>query len=232
MVIDLKKCDGCTGLGLSPQCTASCIRGHYVPVGMHWIQVLEYHFELGGSYFFPIPCMQCENAPCVNVCPVAATFTTPEGVVLIDQKRCIGCRFCMAACPYSRRFFNWGAPQQPLEARTANYSVETQTPAIKGTVMKCNFCPHLAREGLLPYCGAGCPRKALYFGDLEEDIATNGTEMVKVSRFLAQNQAFRYKEELGTQPRVYYLPGYGQEAGRTPYQGELLKVTWPEEWYR
>jgi molybdopterin-containing oxidoreductase family iron-sulfur binding subunit len=227
MVINLRRCDGCIGLNLPPQCTQSCILGHYGPVGMQWIEVFEHEFEQGGSYFLPAPCQMCQNAPCVNVCPVAATFTTPEGLVLIDQKRCIGCRLCMAACPYQRRFFNWGDPVIPPEALFAEYSVERQVPAIKGTVMKCDFCPDMARAGLVPYCVSGCPRKAIWFGDLEEDMATNTEEIVKLSRFLAENQAYRFKEDLGTKPRVYYLPGYGQDVGRTPYQTGLLKVTWP-----
>jgi len=97
MVIDLKKCEGCVTLGTPPHCTQACIQGHYVPQGQEWIQV--YHVELpgGGSYFMPTPCYQCENAPCVNVCPVAATYHDRSGIVLIDHHRCIGCRLCMAA---------------------------------------------------------------------------------------------------------------------------------------
>ncbi|MBI4297768.1 MAG: 4Fe-4S dicluster domain-containing protein [Chloroflexi bacterium] len=227
MVINLRRCDGCIGLNLPPQCTQACILGHYVPHGMQWIQVFEYKFEMGGSYFMPTPCMQCENAPCNNVCPVGATFTTPEGVVLIDQKRCIGCRICMAACPYNRRFFNWGDPDLPPEALFAEYDIERQVPAIRGTVMKCGFCAHMARQGMVPFCVAGCPRRAIWYGDLEEDIATDTKEVVQFSRFLAENQAFRLKEELGTKPRVFYLPGYGQDVGRTPYQTGLRPVTWP-----
>jgi len=229
MVINLRRCDGCIGLNLPPQCTQSCILGHQAPVGMEWIQVYEYEFENGGSYFLPAPCMMCQNAPCVAVCPVGATFATPEGVVLVDQQRCIGCRLCMAACPYQRRFFNWGAPQVPPEARSGQYNVEHQRPAIKGTVMKCDFCPDLARTGVVPFCVSGCPRKAIWYGDLEEDIATNSEDVVKLSRFLAHNQAYRFKEDLSTQPRVYSLPGHGQDVGRNPYQSGLLKVTWPGE---
>ncbi|MBI4294624.1 MAG: 4Fe-4S dicluster domain-containing protein [Chloroflexi bacterium] len=232
MVINLRRCDGCTGLNLPPQCTNGCILGHLSPVGMQWIEVFEYKFEHGGSYFLPAPCMHCENAPCNNVCPVGATFTTPEGAVLIDQNRCIGCRLCMAACPYQRRFFNWGEPKQPPMAREMKYSPEHQLPAKKGTVMKCDFCPDMAREGGVPYCIMSCPRRALWYGDLEEDIATNSRDVVQLSRFLAENQAFRLKEELGTKPRVYYIPGHGQDVGRSPYDGSLRPVSWPEEWYK
>lgn len=214
MVIDLKKCEGCVTIGAPPQCTQACINGHFAPKGQQWIQVYEVGLAGGGSYFMPTPCYQCENAPCVNVCPVAATYQTKEGIVLVDHQRCIGCRFCMAACPYQRRFFNWGTPEVPPEAALAQYSPEYPVPAVKGTVIKCMFCAHFLHNGKLPYCVAGCPMKALYIGDLNQNVATNGGEVVELSRFLSENDAFRYKENLGTQPRVWYLPGHGQEFGR------------------
>lgn len=213
MVIDLKKCEGCVTIGSPPLCTQACIAGHFVPKGQQWIEV--YQVELpGGSYFMPTPCFQCENAPCVNVCPVAATYHNEDGIVLIDHNRCIGCRFCMAACPYQRRFFNWGVPELPPEAALAKYSPEYPVPAVIGTVIKCMFCAHLLRDGKLPYCVVGCPMKALYMGDLNENIASNGAEVVELSKFLGENNAYRYKEYLGTQPRVWYLPGHGQSFGR------------------
>ena len=227
MVIDLKKCEGCVTIGTSPQCTQACIAGHFVPKGQQWIEVYERDLPGGGTSFMPTPCYQCENAPCVNVCPVAATYHDKDGIVLIDHHRCIGCRMCMAACPYQRRFFNWGTPELPPEAAFAEYSPETQVPAIKGTVMKCDFCPDMMRQGKLPHCVSGCPMKALYMGDLNEDIASNGVEVVKLSKFLDKNDAYRYKEALGTQPRVYYLPGHGQRFGRTPDDSREFK---PPEW--
>ncbi|MBI4313056.1 MAG: 4Fe-4S dicluster domain-containing protein [Chloroflexi bacterium] len=227
MVIDLRRCDGCQGIDLPPQCTQACIQGHYAPEPMQWIQVYEQEAPGDGTKFMPTPCMQCQNAPCVNACPVGATFATPEGTVLIDQQRCIGCRLCMAACPYDRRFFNWGTPPVPLESVLADYHVEHQIPAQRGTVMKCDFCPDMARAGKLPYCAQACPTNAIYYGDLEEDIATNGVEVVKLSRFLAENESFRQKEELGTKPRVYYLDGHGQAVGRSPYHRGKKATTWP-----
>lgn len=216
MVVDLKKCEGCVTIVTPPQCTQACIQGHYAPKGQQWIEVYEVELPGGGTYFLPTPCYQCENAPCVNVCPVAATYHDEDGVVLIDHNRCIGCRMCMAACPYHRRFFNWGTPELPPEAALADYSPLYPVPAVKGTVIKCMFCAHFLRDGKLPYCVTGCPMRALYMGDLNEDIASNGQEVVRLSRFLDDNNAYRYKEELGTQPRVWYLPGHGQEFGRTP----------------
>lgn len=233
MVVDLRRCDGCAGLGVPPQCTQYCIWSRVVPEGQEWVEVYE-DAGSGGpgdvGRFMPAFCMQCENAPCTNVCPVGATFHTPGGVVLIDQERCIGCRLCMAACPYDRRFFNWEDPVQPDFVKDAPYEVRTQVPAMQGTVMKCDFCLDRASIGGLPYCIEGCPRGALYYGDLEEDIATNGDEMIVLSHFIEENNAFRYKEELGTEPRVWYVPGHGEEAERkTSHEDDFLKakLEWP-----
>jgi molybdopterin-containing oxidoreductase family iron-sulfur binding subunit len=228
MIIDLRRCDGCQSQGTPPKCTAACIEGHLAPEPMQWIEIYEEELAGGGTRFLPTPCQQCQNAPCVNVCPVGATFATPEGLVLIDQERCIGCRICMAACPYDRRFFNWGDPPIPPQALLADYNIEHQAPARRGTVMKCDFCPDLARAGALPYCVQGCPQNAIFFGDLEEDIATNGRELVRVRSFLSESDAFREKEELGTHPRVYYIPGHGEDIGRNPYDEGRKATEW--EW--
>lgn len=227
MIIDLRRCDGCQSVGLPPQCTTACIEGHFAPEPMQWIEVYEHDLPGTGTRFIPTPCQQCQNPPCVNVCPVGATFSAPEGPVLIDQDRCIGCRICMAACPYDRRFFNWGDPPVPSEALLAEYDVELQVPATKGTVMKCDFCPDMVRSGTLPYCIQACPHLAIYYGDLEEDLATNGRQLVSISRFLANNDAFRLKEELGTQPRVFYIPGHGEDVGRDPTSSGFLPIRWP-----
>ena len=227
MVIDLRLCDGCQSVDRPPQCTAACIEGHFAPEPMEWIEVFEGDLAGGGSQFIPTPCQQCQNPPCVNVCPVAATFSTPEGTVLIDQNRCIGCRICMAACPYDRRFFNWGKAPVPPESQMAEYSAEHQVPVKRGTVMKCDFCPDMMREGVLPYCVQACPNQAIYYGDLEEDIASNGTEVVVFSRFLTDNQAYRIKEDLGTKPRVYYIAGHGEAVGRDANKKGRLPTKWP-----
>ena len=227
MVIDLRYCDGCQSVGKPPQCTEACIQGHFAPQPMEWIQVYEAPLPGGGTQFIPTPCQQCQNAPCVNVCPVGATFSTPEGVVLIDQNRCIGCRLCMEACPYDRRFFNWGDAPIPSEATWMQYDPMHQSPAQKGTVMKCDFCPDFASAGKLPYCSQACPNHAIYYGDLEEDLATNGNEVVKLSRLLSEDSTYRLKENLGTQPRVYYIPGHGELVGRDAYQTGRSPTEWP-----
>lgn len=107
------------------------------------------------------------------------------------------------------------------------YGVEHQVPGQKGTVVKCDFCTEMARSGRLPYCILACPHRAIYYGDLEEDLATNGKEVVKLSRFLSENDAYRLKEELRTQPRVYYIAGHGQNVGRSPYETGREPMEWP-----
>ena len=245
MIIDLRYCDGCQSQGTPPQCTTACNTAHFVPKPMQWIEVYEHelskdvgevkpldsatHPAVEGTKFMPTPCQQCQNPPCVNVCPVGATWTTPEGITLIDQNRCIGCRMCMAACPYERRSFTWGEPPTPPEAAFVEHSVEHQLPMKKGVVYKCDFCPEMARAGRLPFCASSCPQNAIYYGDLEEDLASNGEDVVRVSEFLAENSAFRYKEELRTRPRVYYIDGHGELAGRKPTTHGLVPIKWDIE---
>ena len=226
-VINLRRCDGCQSLGTAPQCAQACINGRFVPEPMQWLELYEHELPGGGARFVPTLCMQCQNPPCVNVCPVAATWSTPEGVVLIDQDRCIGCRMCMAACPYERRFFLWGDPPRPAEAALVSYSPTHQIGAKRGTVMKCDFCTEITAAGRLPYCAQACPHHAIYWTDMEEDLATNGENVEKLSSFLSENEAFRMKEDLGTRPRVYYLPGHGQDVGRSAFTKGLIEVEWP-----
>ncbi|NQW21057.1 MAG: 4Fe-4S dicluster domain-containing protein [Chloroflexi bacterium] len=240
MIIDQRYCDGCQSQGTAPQCTQACNDGHYVPEPMEWIEVYEHELSpekeayagqqpsmpFEGTQFTPTMCQQCQNAPCVNVCPVGATWTTPEGITLIDQDRCIGCRMCMAACPYERRFFTWGEPSIPPAAHHVTHSSEHQIPLKKGVVAKCDFCPEMAREGKLPFCAQACPQNAIYYGDFEEDLASNGEDIVSISEFLAANSATRLKEDLGTRPRVYYIPGHGELAGRDPKTPGRMPVTW------
>ena len=203
MVIDLRKCDGCKA------CTEACQTTHHLPESFEWIKVFEVHDKQGASFFMPRPCFQCENAPCLKVCPVAATYKADGGVILVNQDRCIGCRMCMAACPYGARYFNYGDPpiaSNPFQHPTPEFPVPQQ----KGTVGKCMFCVHKSANGELPACVEACGMGAIWIGDLVEDVATNGDETVRISTFIKDNDAFRYKEELGTGPRVWYIAGHGQ----------------------
>lgn len=203
MVIDLAKCDGCGA------CMKACSKMHYIPPTRQWIKVLMMpgSGEEGAPYFFPQPCYHCDNPPCTKVCPVDATFKREDGIVLVDNERCIGCRFCMAACPYSARSFNWGPPQDPAEAKERGYSPEWGYPRKTGTVEKCDFCADMAGQGTLPPCVSGCAMGAIYYGDENENAVTSGTgETVPLTKLLADGGAYRHMEELGTEPRVYYLP--------------------------
>jgi molybdopterin-containing oxidoreductase family iron-sulfur binding subunit len=205
MVIDLRRCDGCA------KCTAACQKEHYLTPDQTWIKVYRMTDAEGNTYHMPRPCMQCEEPPCLRVCPVGATFRTDEGLVLVDQNVCIGCRACMAACPYEARYFNWSkpptVPRQPTPPSPA-----WPTPQVQGTVGKCVFCAAHVDQGMLPSCVTACPMQAIYFGDLTTDVATDGQgQTVSLSQFLSDNNAVRYREELGTRPRVYYILGHGQD---------------------
>ena len=211
MVIDLDKCNGCC------KCTEACQAEMDVPPAwgepeyegrQPWIQV----FDLGNGTSIPVPCQNCQNAPCAKVCPVGATYYSEDHVVLIAQDRCIGCRICLAACPYERRFFNWFDPPLTTEEQSMPYSPDYNMPHRRGVTEKCIWCRHRAVEGRVPACVEGCSRSgmsAMWFGDVAQDVATNGTETVSLSSLLANRGAYRLKEELGTQPSVIYLPPRG-----------------------
>lgn len=204
-VIDLRRCDGCG------ECTKGCQRMHHLPDGQEWIKVYTVTGAGGQVISLPVLCQMCERAPCVQVCPVAATFKEPDGVVLVNQEVCIGCRMCMAACPYGVRVFNWDKPPALPDGVADSASPLFTAPQRQGTVGKCDSCAHRLREGDLPACVTSCSMEAIYVGDLVADVATNGRETVVLSDFLRANDAFRLKEELGTQPRVYYIAGHGQD---------------------
>lgn len=201
MVVDLSRCKN------ARKCISACQKWHYRPEDKEWLTVkLMKDSEEGAPYWFPKQCFHCDNPPCVKVCPVNATFKRQDGLVLIDNDRCIGCKFCMAACPYSTRVFNWDEPEISFDIRNLAYSAETGIPAKVGTVEKCDFCPDRAREGLLPPCVEACPNGVFYFGDENEDTVSNGEETISFKQLIKDRAAYRFQEELGTKPRVYYLP--------------------------
>jgi molybdopterin-containing oxidoreductase family iron-sulfur binding subunit len=206
MVIDLRRCEN------KQKCMKACRREHSLHEGQEWIKTYEMEDASGQSYFMPKSCMHCDEPPCVNVCPVGATYKVEDGVVLVDQDRCIGCRMCMAACPYDVRVFNWEDPL-PAQNTLGKPTPEFPVPQQKGTVGKCEMCVHNTRVGKLPHCVKACPNNALYIGDRMNDLATDGDKTVKLSDLLKDNDAFHYKEELNTHPRVYYIAGHGQDSG-------------------
>ncbi|MEI6020748.1 MAG: 4Fe-4S dicluster domain-containing protein [Bacteroidota bacterium] len=201
MVIDLSRCKNAL------KCQKACQKHHLLPSQDKWLKVYKMQdTEDTAPYWMPKPCLHCDKPPCVKVCPVDATFKREDGLVLIDNERCIGCRFCMAACPYSTRTFNWEEPQQPEYVNEMVYSPETSTPRKKGTVEKCDFCPDMLKQGKLPHCVTACPNGVYYFGDANEDTVTNGDETLRFKQLLKDKAAYRYMESLGTEPSVYYLP--------------------------
>jgi len=204
MAVDAAKCrPGCT------DCIDACHAAHNVPDfknpkdDVHWIALekvghifpAEAHPALPErirNLALPVLCNHCQNPPCVRVCPTKATFKRADGIVMMDYHRCIGCRFCMAACPYGSRSMNYRDPR-PFIARL-NPDFPTRT---RGVVEKCNFCEERLARGLFPACVLACKEKVLSFGDLEEP----GSE---VRHFLERGFSIQRRPELGTGPQVYY----------------------------
>lgn len=207
-VIDLRKCTG------EHKCVSSCQTRHGLPPDQTWMRVLSWQDDAGKEYFQPVPCQMCENAPCIDVCPVSANFHNPQGIVLVDQATCVGSRACMAACPYEARYFNWSGPA-PTNRMPVQSPNTPEFPANQiGTVGKCVLCAdRMPYSKELPSCVEACPNGVHYIGDFITDVAVNGKTTVKLSTFLRENNAVRFKEELGTSPRTFYILGNGQPLG-------------------
>ncbi len=215
MVIDLSKCQN------ARMCMAACQNAHQLKPEMHHINVLQMDHGHGTApYYMPKPCQHCDNPPCTKVCPVDATFKRSDGIVLVDNERCIGCRFCIAACPYSARVFNWLDPKDAEEFEGLEYNIELNVPQKRGTVTKCLFSADRLREGKLPYCVSSCPNGVYWFGDIYEDAVTNGTskETVRFSELVRDNAGYTLLPELGTRPSVYYLP---EKDRRVPFKVDI-----------
>lgn len=207
MVIDLAKCKNAL------ICQRVCNKHHFITGDHAWLKVYKMQeSEDTAPYWMPTTCMHCDHPACVTVCPVDATFKRRDGLVLIDNERCVGCRFCMAACPYSTRVFNWSEPNQGEITLNMNMNEHksspeyTGMPSLKGTVDKCDFCPHTIKENKLPHCVTACPNGVFYFGDKYEDTVTNGDETLRLSKLLRDKDGYRLMESLGTKPSVFYLP--------------------------
>ncbi|MBI2954525.1 MAG: 4Fe-4S dicluster domain-containing protein [Chloroflexi bacterium] len=196
MVIDLKRCIGCYG------CQAVCKVENATPPGVFWARVMKREF---GKYpnvrrvNLPLLCMHCREPECVKACPSGATVQREDGIVYVDETKCVGCRYCLMACPYGSRFFHakeryyfegygatpfeeWGYRRHPT-----------------GVVSKCDFCRHRVDQGLEPACVANCMTKARHFGDLDDPQS-------EVSRLIRDRGGSQLYPELGTDPSVYYLP--------------------------
>lgn len=206
MVINLHQCVGCAA------CTVACKAENHLPPGVVYRPVME---EDRGNYphvqrqFLPRPCMQCEEPPCVAVCPVKATYKRADGIVVIDYNKCIGCRYCLAACPYGARSFDFGLFYTKNTPWLEPYETEPSPEYGKqwprqhghspiGNARKCTFCLHRLNAGLLPACVTTCIGGATYFGDLNDPQSL-------VVELMAREGLMRLKEEFGTEPKVYYL---------------------------
>jgi len=210
MVVDETKCwkdSGCT------DCIEACRKAHNIPtfddpkseIKWIWTEQFEEVFpeqaqrlvataSLAGK---PVTllCNHCQNPPCVKVCPTQATFQRADGIVMMDEHRCIGCRYCMVACPFGARSFNFRDPRTGLDLSKANPDFPTRT---RGVVEKCNFCVERLAKGQMPACVDACEEKALVFGDVEDRNS-------EVRKLLEARLSLVRRPELGTEPQVYYI---------------------------
>jgi len=189
MVIDLRRCTGCHS------CAVACKAEHGVRLGgfRSWVSEQE-----TGRYpdvtreFLPRLCNQCQNSPCLRVCPTGATSRRADGIIKVDSERCIGCRHCMAACPYNARYFN---PQRDPGDEQRRFPARTH-----GTVDKCDFCSRRVDAGQDPACVATCPASARSFGDAQDSTSD-------VARLLGREPSTALLPDLGTRPSVVYIGG-------------------------
>jgi Fe-S-cluster-containing dehydrogenase component len=151
-----------------------------------------------GYYYMPVQCQHCANAPCTKVCPVQATWTEPDGIVVVDYNWCIGCRYCMAACPYMGRWFNFKEPVIPRDEVNPATHYLGNRPRMKNVVEKCTFCIQRVRKGRYPACVEACPVGARKFGNLLDPNS-------EVSRIIRTKRVFRLKDDLNTQPKFFYF---------------------------
>ncbi|MFO0570411.1 MAG: 4Fe-4S dicluster domain-containing protein [Polyangiaceae bacterium] len=207
--LNLSLCVGCR------KCAEACAKenNHDRTTNNSYIRVLEmeqgsFDMERGradydhtvpapGKYYLPIQCQQCDNAPCVKVCPVQATWKERDGIVVVDYNWCIGCRYCEAACPYHARRFNWTKPEIPADEINPRQGYLSNRMRPQGVVEKCHFCLHRTREGELPACAEACPTGSRVFGNLLDPES-------EIRWVLEHKRVYVLKEELGTHPRFYY----------------------------
>lgn len=210
MVIDLKRCIGCYS------CMISCKQEHFLPPGMFWSRVL---IGETGAYpnvtkqIYPVSCNHCKEAACVKVCPTRATIRRRDGIIVIDSNKCVGCRYCVVACPYQQRTYHSDGNKEYFPGQGfTEYEIMGRRlyPLQPGTVVKCNFCAERIDKGISqglrpgidreasPACVIACPPKARYFGDLDDPAS-------EVSRLIKEKKGFQLNPEYGTEPSIYYI---------------------------
>lgn len=210
--LDIARCVGCR------HCVYACVEENNLSRDpqVHWIQVLEMDKDKGvdlrhanlyynpervpreGKFYFPVQCQQCSSPPCTKTCPVQATWKDEDGIVVVDTNWCIGCRCCMAACPYGARHFTWGEPTMPAAEVNPNMEYLGNRPQPKGVVSKCTFCLQRSRHGKYPACVEACPVGARKFGNLLDPQS-------EIRQVMRTKRVFIFKEELGTHPNFYYF---------------------------
>jgi len=205
MVIDVKACVGCR------KCVYACVKENNIGrnSGFTYIQVLEMEpgtmelesstldYAEGGSpdnWYLPVQCMHCAKPTCVYGCPVKATWKEPDGIVVVDYNKCISCRNCIVTCPYGARHNNWVEPEVPKNEVNPKVPLEVKS----GVIEKCTFCIHRVRNGMTTACVEACPVGARTFGDLNDPNSA-------VSKLIKTRRVFRMKEELGTEPMIWYV---------------------------
>lgn len=224
MVIDLQRCVGCGA------CSIACRNENNVSDGIYWSNKIT---ETAGKFpnvryhYIPTLCNHCQNAPCVRGCPTRAMHKLANGITMHDPDKCIGCKYCMFNCPYGVIYFNWETPHKYWRNNTELIKGCTSSPAEevkavggegtpyynpdraatswgvreKGVVEKCTFCDHRVRKGELPYCVEACPASARIFGDISDPKS-------EVSVLLGKYRPFRLRENVGTEPHVFYIRGF------------------------
>lgn len=199
IAINKARCVGCQ------TCANACKMQNNVPMGMAWNRVLtegaDAVDQAVGTYpnvtrsYLPLACQHCDNAACQRVCPTGATYKDDKGRVEINYDKCIGCRMCMAACPYNARVFNWS---EPVRDPDFNYGDGRVPVRPKGVAEKCTLCKERTDDGNEPMCVVCCPAKARIFGDLDDPNS-------EISRVIREKHAYVLLEEQGTQPKVHYF---------------------------
>jgi molybdopterin-containing oxidoreductase family iron-sulfur binding subunit len=212
--LDISRCIGCR------QCVYACVEENNQSRDpqVHWIRVLQMEKAKGvdfshadpyysppevpeeGHFYLPTACQQCDNPPCTKVCPTGATWKEPDGIVVIDYDWCIGCRYCVAACPYGARHFNWAEPSIPAAEVNPKMHVLGNRPRPKGVVEKCTFCIQRVRDGRYPACVEVCPVGARKFGNLLDPDS-------EIRYIIDHKRVLVLKEELNTVPKFFYFYG-------------------------